>query len=283
MNAHADIGQILLNAARAAPRLDADEERDLISAYRFGDFVALGRLVISNVRLALATARRLRGYGLPADDLVQEGIIGLIEAAARFDVDREIRFSTYAMWWIKSSAMDFVLRNWSMVRTAIGSDQEKLFFKLRGLKAKLLRDPSMDPSQVHAAIAAALGVSVRDVEVMDLRLAVGDVHLNAPAPWDEDGVAEIGDSFADPSTLQDETVTSFLDDGDREGALRKALADLDERERLVVQERWLTEDVAPLEALGEFLGITAGRVKKIEIAAIAKLQLLVGGRQLAAA
>lgn len=268
-----DIGSLLLREVRLAPRLDAEGERELITLYRDGDHAAFGRLIIANVRLAIHRARMLRGYGLQEDDLIQEGIVGLLEAAARFDVDREIRFASYASWWIKAITMEFVLRNWSIVRTVMSGDQKTLFFKLRQMKARLLRDPSMDPSTVRTAIAAAAGVSVRDVEIMEARLS-GDVHLNAPAPWDEDGEAEIGDNLPDEASMFSD-LASDIDGDEREVALKAALGALDDRERLIVQERWLADDVASLSALGEFFGVTPQTVKRIEIDAIAKVRATV--------
>ena len=122
------------------------------------DHAALGQLIISNVKLAIGRAHALRGYGLQADDIVQEGIVGLLEAASRFDIGQPVRFSTYAHWWIKATTMAFVLRNWSIVRNALSDDQSRLFFQLRRTKENLLRDPSTDPASIRAAIASALGV-----------------------------------------------------------------------------------------------------------------------------
>ena len=176
------------------------------------------------------------------------------------------------MFWIKAVTGEYVLRNWSIVRTVTTAEQQTLFFKLRGMKAKLLRDPANDPGTVHAAIAAAIGVPVQDVYAMDARLSGGDVYLNAPAPWDEDGEAEIGDSFSAEDGLLDELAVGAIDEDSRERALRVAMADLDDRERIIVQERWLADDVAPLDALAEYFEISATTVKQIEIAAIGKLQ-----------
>ncbi len=271
MTVQASVGHLLLKAAHDAPKLDAEAERDLVERFHEGDRVALGQLIIANVKLAIRRAAALRGYGLQADDLVQEGIIGLLEAASRFDIDQEVRFSTYALWWIRATTMEFVLRNWSIVRTSMDGDQKRMFFQLRRTKERLLRDPSTDPASIRAAIASALGVPEREVEIMEARLG-GDVSLNAPASWDEDGEAEIGDSLADDAPLPDTIAFSMIETDSKEIALRDAMSQLDDRERLVVQERWLTDDIAPLAALGEFLGISAQRVKRIEIAAIAKLQ-----------
>ena len=251
MTAQSSVSHLLLRAAAAAPKLDASSERDLVERYHGGDYAALGQLIISNVKLATSRARALRGYGLAEDDLVQEGIVGLLEAASRFDIGQEVRFSTYAMWWIKATTMEFVLRNWSIVRNALSDDQSRLFFNLRRTKERLLRDPSADPASIRAAIASALGVPERDVDIMEARLG-GDVSLNAPAPWDEDGEVEIGDSMADTSPLPDAIAFGIIETDDREIALRSAMNQLDDTERLVVQERWLTEDIAPLGALAEF-------------------------------
>ena len=271
MTTQASVGHLLLRAASAAPKLDASAERELVERYHDGDRAALGQLIISNVKLAIGRAHALRGYGLPADDLVQEGIIGLLEAASRFDIGQDVRFSTYAAWWIKATTMEFVLRNWSIVRASLDGDQKRLFFQLRRTKERLLRDPSADPASIRAAIASALGVPEREVDIMEARLG-GDVSLNAPASWDEDGETEIGDTFADASSLPDALAFGLIETDGREIAFREAMSRLDERERLVIQERWLTDDIAPLAALGEFLGITPRNVKRIEIGALAKLQ-----------
>jgi len=146
-----------------------------------------------------------------------------------------------------------------------------LFFQLRRTKERLLRDPSADPASIRAAIASALGVPEREVDTMEARLG-GDVSLNAPASWDEDGETEIGDTFADASPLPDTIAFGRIEIDSKEIALLDAMGQLDDRERLVIQERWLTDDIAPLAALGEFLGITPQNVKRIEIGALAKLQ-----------
>ena len=271
MTAQSSVGHLLLSAAAAAPKLDTTAERDLIERYHDGDRVALGLLIVSNVRLAIARAYSLRGYGLAADDLVQEGIVGLLEAAARFDIGKDVRFSTYAGWWIKATTMEFVLRNWSIVRTSLDEQQKRLFFQLRRTKERLLRDPSADPTSIRAAIASALGVPERDVDIMEARLG-GDVALNAPAPWDEDGETEIGDNLPDLGPLPDALAFGSIETDAKDIAVRAAMSDLDDRERLVVRERWLVDDIAPLDALAEYLGISARQVKRIEIAALAKLQ-----------
>lgn len=171
--------------------------------------------------------------------------------------------------------MEFVLRNWSCVRVSMGDQQQRLFFNVRRLHAKLSRDPSVDYATIRQAIAAATGTSVRDVEIMQARLS-GDVALNAPAPWDEDGNAEIGDNLADSASLLAD-VASDMDGDEREVALQQAMETLDEQERLVLKERWLV-NVASLGMLGEFLDITTKTVRRIELAAIAKLQAAVVGR-----
>lgn len=267
-----DVGQLLLRAARGVKLLSIDDEKALIGRYRSGDAAALGTLVIAHVRLAVSRARQLQNYGVPVEDLVQEGMVGLLEAAARFDVARDVRFSTYASWWVKATTYDYVLRNWSIVRGAMSTEHKALFFSLRRMKARLMRDPSASPSSVRAAIAAAMGVPLRDVEMMDARLSAGDVSLNAPARWDQDGEAEIVDGLADLASLDETGAADLLDDDRRGTELRSALDTLDDRERLIIEERWIAEDVAPLNALGEWLGITAEKVRRLEVDAIVKLR-----------
>src|SRR3990172_1384602 len=171
-----------VRAAMRAPYLERDEEHDLAVRWREEkDQAALHRLTSAHMRLVIAIAARFRNFGLPMGDLIQEGHVGLLEAAARFDPDRQVRFSTYATWWIRASIQDYVLRNWSIVRGGTSSSQKALFFNLRRLRAKLAQSPDRRPRQtVFAEIAGALGVSAVDVELMDSRLSGHDSSLNAP-------------------------------------------------------------------------------------------------------
>lgn len=269
------IGRHLVRAAMNAPFLERDEERLLAVRWRdHQDQAALHRLTSAHMRLVIAVAARFRHYGLPMADLVQEGHVGLLEAAARFEPDREVRFSTYATWWIRASVQDYVLRNWSIVRGGTSSAQKALFFNLRRLRARLTRSGEMTQiDEVHDHIAAAIGVSRRDVAAMDARLSAPDTSLNAPVQDDPSGqAAERMDFLVDDAPLPDESVGSAIDTERRVAWLRQALAVLNERELSIVQARRLDEEQATLEILGDRLGISKERVRQIENRALEKLR-----------
>ena len=172
----------MIKLAMAAPYLARDEEQALAQAWKDNqDQNARNRIAMAHMRLVISMAGRFRNFGLPLGDLVQEGYIGLLEAAARFEPDRQVRFSTYATWWIRASIQDYVLRNWSIVRGGTSSAQKALFFNLRRLRARLAQgDSQLTSEAVHQEIAAALGVSTADVRTMDARLSSSDISLQAP-------------------------------------------------------------------------------------------------------
>ena len=163
----------LIRAALSAPYLEREEERDLAVRWKEDkDQVALDRIAVSHMRLVISMATKFRGFGLPIGDLIQEGHVGLLEAAARFEPEREVRFSTYASWWIRASIQDYILRNWSIVRGGTSSTQKALFFNLRRLRARLAQGGEMiSTSAAYEQISTALGVSVSDVAMMDSRLS----------------------------------------------------------------------------------------------------------------
>lgn len=269
------IGRDLVNAAMTAPFLEREEEHLLAVRWKDNrDEVALHKLAAAHMRLVLAVAARYRRYGLPLPDLVQEGHVGLLEAAARFDPYREVRFSTYATWWIRASIQDFILRNWSIVRGGTSSGQKALFFNLRRIRARLAhKDGFADQSVLHAAIADAIGVSKADVELMDARLSGPDLSLNAPLGAGESQEdSERVDFLVDDKPLADETVGDVLDTSRRMASLQRALSVLSERELRIVKERRLTEESATLEQLGASLGISKERVRQIETRALEKLR-----------
>ncbi len=264
----------LVRAAMRAPYLERDEEHDLaVRWHDEKDQAALHRLTAAHMRLVIAIAARFRNFGLPMGDLIQEGHVGLLEAAARFDPDREVRFSTYATWWIRASIQDYILRNWSIVRGGTSSTQKALFFNLRRLRARLAQNPDQRPrSAVFAEIAGALGVSADDVALMDSRLSGPDASLNAPVHESENDAANRQDFLVDDVPLPDETVGEAIDYERRLTWLRSALTVLNERELRIVSERRLQDDGATLEALGESLGISKERVRQIESRALDKLR-----------
>jgi RNA polymerase sigma-32 factor len=237
-----------------------------------GDEAALHELVMAYMRLVISTAAKFRNYGLPMSDLVQEGATGLMQAAARFEPEREVRFSTYAAWWIRSAMQDYILRNWSVVRTGTTAAQKALFFNLRRLRAKI-GDGSGGPLDEagRAFIASELSVNTDEVEAMEMRLAGGDQSLNATiSPTGED---EWQDFLADERPTPEETVMFARDSRTRSIWLAQALAELTDREQIIIKERRLRDDARTLEELGRDLGISKERVRQIEHRALEKLKV----------
>lgn len=258
--------------AMSVPLLTAEREQELARRWRDrGDEAALHELVSAYLRLVIATAAKYRGYGLPMGDMVQEGNVGLMQAAARFDPDRNVRFSTYASWWIRSAMQEFVLRNWSIVRAGTSATQKALFFNLRWLQAKIERggQAQMSPA-ARAKVARALKVSTREVDTMAQRLAARDQSLNEVVG--EDGSDQWQDFLPDDGPNPEEIVMGRHDFGLRLGWLESALAELSPRERQIVHERLLTDERVTLEQIGARLGITKERVRQIEHKAYAKLR-----------
>jgi len=263
-----------LRSAMKAPYLEREQERKLAERWREQrDQNALHQLTSAHMRLVIAIAARFRNYGLPMQDMIQEGHVGLLEAASRFEPEREVRFSTYATWWIRASIQDYILRNWSIVRGGTSSAQKALFFNLRRLRARLTRngDERMSES-VYAEIAEAIGVSKKDVATMDVRLSGADTSLNAPVSDGENNATERMDFLVDDKPLPDETVSDVIDAERRSRWLRDALGCLNERELRILEARRLGEDHVTLDALGHKLGISKERVRQIESRALEKLK-----------
>jgi RNA polymerase sigma-32 factor len=271
----AGVRRKFVKAAMDAPFLERGEELELAIRWKnTGCEHSLHRLAASHMRLVIALAARFRHYGLPMADLIQEGHVGLLEAAARFEPEREVRFSTYATWWIRASIQDYILRNWSIVRGGTSSAQKALFFNLRRLRARLTRSGEERISDsVHHQIATALGVSKKDVAMMDARLSGPDVSLNAPLVDDDAGMSsERMDFLPDTAPLQDEVVGDSIDSDRRVKWLRAAMSVLSEREMRILRERRLSDHQATLESLGDVLGISKERVRQIENRALEKLK-----------
>ena len=264
----------LMKAASKAPYLEREEEQQLaIQWIEQKDQQALNKLTSAHMRLVIAIATKFRRYGLPTSDLVQEGHVGLLEAAARFDPHREVRFSTYATWWIRASMQDYILRNWSIVRSGTSSGQKSLFFNLRHLRNKISKSEKFTTQQdMHKELARAIGVSVKDVATMDARLSGPDVSLNAPVATDDDTGAERQDYLATPGPLLEEAVTEMMDDERRKNWIASALKVLNERELRIINQRKLTDKSATLEQLGSEFGISKERVRQLETRALAKLK-----------
>ncbi len=262
-------------AAMRAEMLSHEDESRLAGAWRTeGDEKSLHRLTNAYMRLVVAVARRHKGYGLPEADLIQEGAIGLMQAANRFEPERGFRFSTYAAWWIRASIQDYILRNWSIVRLGSTAAQKNLFFKLRSLRAALgdLNSGAPGP-EATAEIATRLRVKASEVESMAVRLSRADPSLNAPVvAGPDDNTTSLQDILVDAAPLPDLTAMTAHDDPVRRKVLSEALDTLNPRQRMIVLRRRASEDPVTLEALGAELGITKERVRQIENAALEKMR-----------
>lgn len=267
----------LSRRAMKAELLDAETELRLAYAWRDDRCEAsLHRLITAYMRLAISMASKFRRYGAPMNDLIQEAGLGLMKAAEKFDPDRGVRFSTYAVWWIKASIQDYVMRNWSMVRTGSTSSQKSLFFNLRRVQARLEREAAaegivLDRQTMRERIATDVGVPLRDVEMMEGRLGGSDFSLNATQSSDEEGREWI-DALEDDSAQADETVALRHDNDMLREWLLLALSSLNDRERFIVRERKLREDPRTLESLGNELSLSKERVRQLEAAAFAKMR-----------
>ena len=271
----AGMRRTFVKAAMDAPFLTREDEHALAVRWKdLRDEDALHQLAAAHMRLVIAIAARFRHYGLPMADLIQEGHVGLLEAGARFEPEREVRFSTYATWWIRASIQDYILRNWSIVRGGTSSAQKALFFNLRRLRARLAHSAAADASiDVPQEIANAVGVSRNDVQLMEARLSGSDMSLNAPlSESDTSGPSERMDFLVDGAPLPDETVSDAIDSERRVTWLRSALTVLSDRELNILRARRLSEESATLEALGDRLGISKERVRQIESRALEKLR-----------
>ncbi|MGF6173365.1 RNA polymerase factor sigma-32 [Ensifer sp. 4252] len=264
----------MIKIAMEAPYLEREEEHALAKAWRNDhDQDARNKIAMSHMRLVISMAAKFRNFGLPMGDLVQEGHIGLLEAAARFEPSREVRFSTYATWWIRASMQDYVLRNWSIVRGGTSSAQKALFFNLRRLRARLAQgDRQLTSQAMHEEIAAALGVSIADVQTMDARLSGSDTSLQAPVGGADSDGGERLDFLASDAPLPDEQVSDMIDGERARIWLHDAMGALTEREMRIIRARRLSEEGATLEELGLDLGISKERVRQIETRALEKLR-----------
>jgi RNA polymerase sigma-32 factor len=265
----------MIRAAMRAPYLERAEEHDLAVRWKEQqDQEALHRITTAHMRLVISMAAKFRHFGLPMSDLIQEGHVGLLEAAARFEPEREVRFSTYATWWIRASIQDYILRNWSIVRGGTSSAQKALFFNLRRLRARLAQGSELlSSAAIYREIAAALGVPEADVAMMDSRLSGPDTSLNAPLGDEGGAVSDRQDFLVSGDPLPEEVVGDAIDFERRSGWLNTALGALNERELKIIRERRLREEGATLESLGERLGISKERVRQIENRALEKLRV----------
>lgn len=265
-----DIAQYL-REIKKFPFLEAQEESALANRWlETGDSEAANKILISHLRLVPNVARGYRGYGLPLSELISEGNVGLMQAAKRFDPKKGARFSTYAVWWIKASIQEYILRSWSLVRIGTTSAQRTLFFKLRQTKNRIaaLQEGDIGPDDVKR-IAELLGVGERDVVEMDQRIE-GDMSLNASVR-DDGQPDEWQDRLIDERPTQEEALTENDELEHRRGVLREALRTLSDRERYVLEMRRLTDEPLSLEVLSLELGVSRERVRQIEARAFEKI------------
>ena len=259
-------------AAMEAPYLERAYEQDLARRWRDAkDEAALHELIASHARLVVRVAWDFRRSGLPLGDLVQEGNIGLAQAAARFDPERNVRFATYAGWWIMAEIQDFILRNASIVRFATTPVHRSLFFKLRRIRAQraTLPDGSL-PSAEREALAKELDVPLADVERIDSSLARGDQSLSATRESDDS--EPLQDMLADPGPSPEDIVIESVDRDLRHARLRDALNRLTPRERKIIAQRFLGERRQTLAEIGETFGVSKERIRQLESKALAKLE-----------
>ena len=250
-------------------------EQEYMLAKRFqehGDTEAAAQLVTSHLRLVAKIAMGYRGYGLPTSELISEGNIGLMQGVKKFEPDRGFRLATYAMWWIRASIQEYILRSWSLVKMGTTAAQKKLFFNLRRMKSKLdaFEDGDLKPEHI-TKIATDLGVTEAEVTSMNRRMAMGgDTSLNVPMR--EDGEGQWQDWLADDAPLQDKVVADAQEADVRHTMLVDAMEDLNDREKHILTERRLTDDPKTLEELSQVYNVSRERVRQIEVRAFEKLQ-----------
>ncbi|GAD49387.1 RNA polymerase sigma-32 factor [Caenibius tardaugens NBRC 16725] len=257
------------------PVLTAEQEYMLAKRYQeHEDPEAAAQLVTSHLRLVAKIAMGYRGYGLPVSDLISEGNVGLMQGVKKFEPDRGFRLATYAMWWIKASMQEFILRSWSLVKMGTTAAQKKLFFNLRRMKKNLdaYDDTDLHPDDV-AKIATHLGVPEQEVINMNRRMLMGgDSSLNVSMRQGEEGSGQWQDWLADDRPLQDETVADAEEAELHHEMLNEAMDSLNDRERHILTERRLTENPKTLEELSQVYDVSRERIRQIEVRAFEKLQ-----------
>ena len=262
-----------LNDSMKEPMLSRDEEKKLAEAWAFNsDKKAMHKIIKAYSKLVIAFSMKFKNYGLPVNDLVQEGHIGLMQAMAKFEPSRDIRFSTYASWWIRSAIQDYVLKNWSIVRTGTTASQKALFFSLRRLKLELSKY-SKNEEEVRNKVAKKLNIKVADVENMENRFIHEDKSLNARVS--DDYNQEFGNFIVDENCLNELDIVNRLDLARKRTWFKKAMRELGIRESQIIALRHLSDDPLTLEKLGELFKISKERVRQIENRAIKKLKSLV--------
>ena len=265
--------QRYMQEIRQFPMLQPDEEYQLAKDWReSGDREAAHKLVTSHLRLVAKIAMGYRGYGLPISEVISEGNVGLMQAVKRFEPERGFRLATYAMWWIKASIQEYILRSWSLVKMGTTASQKKLFFNLRKVKGQInaLEEGDLHPDQV-TEIATRLGVPEQDVISMNRRLS-GDTSLNAPLSRDTDGGGEWQDWLVDEEDTPDVAYEQTEEQEMRSKLLHQAMNSLNERERRIFEARRMSDEPVTLEDLSQEFNVSRERIRQIEVKAYEKVE-----------
>src|SRR5215207_507032 len=264
-----------LEEIRRFPMLEPGEEYMLAKRWqKHGDADAAEKLVTSHLRLVARIAMGYRGYGLPIGEVISEGNVGLMQAVKRFDPDKGFRLATYAMWWIRASIQEYILRSWSLVKMGTTAAQKKLFFNLRRMKNQIdaFEEGDLKPADV-TKIATDLGVTEDEVVSMNRRMAMGgDTSLNVSLKGDEGGESQWQDFLVDTGPLQDEMIAEDEESRVRHDLLMDALESLNDREKHILMERRLTDEPKTLEELSQVYDVSRERIRQIEVRAFEKLQ-----------
>ena len=264
----------LLAAAVDEPVLGRDEERELARRAEAGDADAAGRLIASHLRFVIKIARRYRGSGLPMSDLIQEGTVGLIRAVRRFNPDRGVRLSTYAMWWIRSAIQDHVMHSWSLVRMGTTNAQKAMILRLRQVTAELIGGAEGLSDEITARLAKSFGATANEVATLARRLAGGDWSLDQPMAGPDGDQRTWMDCLTSDAPTPEQAVAEANERRFVSDIVGKALAMLPPREQLVIRKRYFEEVRQTFEAIGRELGVSKDRVRQLETRALAKLREL---------
>ena len=273
-NATTGIRRGLLAAAVDEPVLGRDEERELARRAEAGDADAAGRLIASHLRFVIKIARRYRGSGLPMSDLIQEGTVGLIRAVRRFNPDRGVRLSTYAMWWIRSAIQDHVMHSWSLVRMGTTNAQKAMILRLRQMTAEFIGGAEGLSDEITARLAKSFGATANEVATLARRLAGGDWSLDQPMAGPDGDQPTWMDCLTSDAPTPEQAVAEASERRFVSEIVGKALAMLPPREQLVIRKRYFEEVRQTFEAIGRELGVSKDRVRQLETRALAKLREL---------
>jgi len=262
----------LIDFSRKNKVLKKEEEFELIAKWRdYQDPKALKKILNAYLRLAVAYARKYNSYGIPLDDLIHEGVLGIMHALDKFDISKDFRLSTYASWWVRASIQDYILKNWSVVKTGSTASQKSLFFNLKKIKKQILNASQEYLGQKELdSVSRDLNVKSIDIQNMESRLSGGDVFLNQPI-GDNDG-SDLMSMLPDTSKNPEELTESFYDSKSKKDWLMQAIETLNFREKLIIKNRKLFEKAVTLDELGKKLKISKERVRQIETRSINKLK-----------